>query len=245
MNNVMTWTIGLGLIALTGCHDITITLDDQGGIDVGVDGTVTVAVDDGHEDGALSDDLTPLGAAMTSAASAPGDVVADVPMSLAAQLTTGFEVWNVSKIADELCVTSDIITDSGTQAISLCHDINDPYVGTVSDAAGSFEETLNLLVGELPPEPSDAELDRLTNWDGIDRFNQAIASTDATQAFWSALVEDTNPPVPEKTEDGCHAEYVICCISMVAVATTPVFILAFPGVIACAVNYEDCLNGLG
>jgi len=51
MNNVMTWTIGLGLIALTGCHDFTITLDDGPGIDVGVDGTVTVAVDDGHEEG--------------------------------------------------------------------------------------------------------------------------------------------------------------------------------------------------
>ena len=52
MNNVMTWTIGLGLIALTGCHDFTITLDDGDGIGINFGGGVTVAADDGHDDDA-------------------------------------------------------------------------------------------------------------------------------------------------------------------------------------------------
>ena len=111
------WTLSIALLATAGCHDFTITLDDNDGIGINFGGGVTVAVDDGHDDEATAAE-SPSVLALTlatlgeSALLVPEGLVATVPMSDSASAATGASEWDLTYSNEKglgISVTTDDI----------------------------------------------------------------------------------------------------------------------------------------
>lgn len=105
------WTLFIGMLALAGCHDFTITHRIEG--EAGVRAEVDVVVDDGHahehteEPSMLSLTLESFGQA---AVFVTEDLVASVPMSPVAQSITDASLWELSYSVEKglgIAVTED------------------------------------------------------------------------------------------------------------------------------------------